>query len=250
MLHKVEDETIRALRHVLLKSRDPAEKVREYEKAYAFWLEMWSSTFSEVEPDKTLHSDPFLTLRELSAIFLRDQVVGLMMYDFRDLRVRAHRDLSYIKHYPPEALARLDAQGHYRVMQGGQLTVHPDWRRSKVGTFMSELLVGLSMKRFLASDASVMIAFTRNDRSTQELAYRYGAAPLCTGHTAYGIQSDVIAFYRGQVQESPVPGIQPLVDRLWSTTTVPRSFSNLPPALASDAEHDLKVVWEGDVEQG
>jgi hypothetical protein len=235
---------IDSLRHVLLKAREPAPgSERDYERAYAFWLSMWRDTFANVNPNLTLHSDVFLRHREVSVVLSDDQAVGLMMYDFRDLRVRAHRDLSAFAHYPEEVIAALRADGHERVMLMGQLTVHPNWRKQRVGPFMSDALVGLSIKRFLESDSTVMIAFTRNDRGTQKLGYRFGAVPLRENHAAHGIPSDVIAFRRDRVKECPLPGMQEIIERLWLRTCVTPHFSNLPKALKVPAANEALAIF-------
>lgn len=243
-MQSIDKQTLQSLRHVLLKARGPGQGTEEdYDKAYSFWLEMWRSTFSEVHADINLQSDLFVTQREVSAIFLRDQVIALQMFDFRDLRLKAHRDLSYFQQFPSEVLTLLLDQGYQQIMRLGQMTVHPDWRRNKVGPFMSELLGGIAINRFLGSTASVMIAITRNDRGTQDLGYSYGAVPLRQGHEAYGIPSDVIAIYRDKARATSMPGMVPVVERLWRETTVARLFSDLPPALSKDAaENDLVVV--------
>lgn len=226
-----------SLQHMLFKAREPAPgQERAYDKAYAFWLEMWRETFASVEPTLTLHSDVFLRHREVSAIFLDGDPIGLIMYDFRDLKVRAHRDLSYFQHYPSEVLDELSARGHTQVMLMGQLAVHPRWRRQTVGPFMSDALVGLSIKRFLASEASAMITFTRNDRGTQRLGYRFGAEALKQDLRAHGIGSDVLAFYRERVCECPTPGMPAIISRLWIDTQVAPRFSNLPAAFHQAAE--------------
>lgn len=243
------DETaVRALRHVLFKTRAPAKGLAgEYERAYAFWRTMWQSTFREVNADVELHSDVFLMHDEASVVLLGDQAVGLMLYDYRDLRVSAHRDLSYFRHYPPDTIETLQAQGVYQVMLAGQLTVHPDWRRRRVGPFMSEALVSLALKRFLSSKFDAMIAFTRNDRNTQELAYRLGARPLRQGHSAYGIASDVVAFYPERVRESPLPQVAGAVRRLWQQTRVPRLSSSVPPALKYRRADNTQHLSDGKV---
>jgi len=212
----IDKETVQSMRHVLLKARGPGRGTEEdYDKAYSFWLEMWRSTFSEVHADINLQSDLFVAQREVSAIFLRDQVIALQMFDFRDLRLKAHRDLSYFQQIPSEVLTLLLDQGHQQIMRVGQMTVHPDWRRNRVGPFMSELLGSMAIHRYLGSTVSVMIALTRNDRGMQDLGYRFGAVPLRQGHEAYGIPSDVIAFFRDKARTTSVPGIAPIVERLW-----------------------------------
>ncbi len=240
LMARVAQTAIDSLHHTLLKAREPTPDMeRDYDKAYAFWLSMWRETFAAVDPSIQVHSDVFVRHREISAVFSHDEVVGLIMYDFRNLRVRAHRDMSHFQHFPSDVIDALHARGHEEVMLMGQLTVHPKWRKKMVGPFMSDLLVGLSVKRFLESNASVMIAFTRNDRGTQDLGYRFGAVPLRVGHEAYGIASDVIAFYRDRVRDCPLPGLPAVIDRLWFGTSVPARFSNLPKALESAPENDV-----------
>jgi hypothetical protein len=212
---------------------------------------MWRSAFAEVDPELRLRSDVFLTQREVSAVFHGDCPVGLMMYDFRDLRMKAHRDMSYFKHYPSDVLEHLLAEGQEEVMMTGQLTVHPDWRKSKIGPFMSDVLMGLSVKRFVDSSASIKLACTRNDRGIQNLCYRFGAVPLRRGHEAYGIPCDVVAFHKGDVRDSDLPGLARIIDRLWTGTSVARLFSNLPPALdRNHADNDLVVIRHGGLSNG
>ncbi|MFT3926260.1 MAG: hypothetical protein QM778_27185 [Myxococcales bacterium] len=243
-MQTIDKQTVQSLRHVLLKARGPGRGTEEdYDKAYSFWLEMWRSTFSEVQADINLQSDMFLTQREVSAIFMGDQVVALQMFDFRDLRLKAHRDLSYFRHFPSEVLKLLLDQGYEQVMSLGQMTVHPDWRRNKVGPFMSEVLAGIAINRFLSTSAAVMVAITRNDRSTQELGYRFGAVPLRRGHEAYGIPSDVIVIQRDKAKGTEMAGMATIIDRLWRESRVARLFSDLPPALnRNTADNDLDVV--------
>jgi hypothetical protein len=237
MQRQIDDDVLDSLRHVLLKARRPGVGTEDaYEKAYDFWLEMWRNAFAQVNPEILLQSDRFVTQREVSAIFLKDEVIGLAMYDFRDLRLKAHRDLSYFQHYPAEALNLLRDQGHEQVMILGQMTVHPEWRRARVGSFMTDLLAGIAVKRFLDSAAPGMLAITRNDRSMHELGYRFGAVPLCRGHEAYGIPSDVVVVHRERALESNLPGLAELIQRVWQRTSVARQFSDLPPSLELRAE--------------
>ena len=113
---------------MLLKARTPGVGTEgDYEKAYEFWLEMWRRTFSEVDPDIQLNSDLFVTQREVSAVFLHDQVIALMGYDFRDIGLKAHRDLSYFRNYPTEVLDELQRE------VGGQLMMADNSRCIQIG---------------------------------------------------------------------------------------------------------------------
>jgi hypothetical protein len=252
MTHAIDPGTIQSLRHVLLQARSPGPGTEtDYERAYAFWFAMWRSTFAEVAPDTVLHSDAFLTQREVSVVLQGERVLGLMMYDFRDLRLKAHRDLGYFSHFPADVIETLKSQGHAQVMMTGQLTVHPDFRKTHAGPFMSDLLMGLSVKRFLSSSLSCKLAFTRNDRGVQDLCYRFGALPLRRGHSAYGLPCDLVAFYRDRACEGNLPGLANVVDRLWATTNLTSLFSALPPALNErPAANDVVVVSRREAQHG
>lgn len=232
-----------ALRHTLIGTHNPPpSQLLDYERSYEFWAETWRATFAEVDAKAVPHSDPFLRQREISTVFDGDSVAGMMMYDWRDLRLRAHREMSFFQDYPDAALARLLAEGHGQVMLMGQLAVHPAWRRSRVGPLMADTLVGLCVRRFLASKASVMVAVTRNDRGTQRLGYRFGAKPLAVGHVAHGIGADAIAFYRDCVHDSDEPAIAELVERLWNGNGAACELSPAPAALMVSPSNDESGV--------
>ena len=84
-------------------------------------------------------------------------------------------------------------------MTMGNLTIAPGWRKSQIGFGVSEILLGLATKRFLASPATALITYTRNNRKTHDLVYRHGGIPLLQGHVSYGHESDIIAIYRVQL---------------------------------------------------
>jgi hypothetical protein len=232
MTSTLDEHELGQLRYVLLKTRGPERgSESEYEIAYRFWFEMWRSTYAELDSGITLWSDTFLGMSEASVVFLGDQAVGLIMYDWRDLRLRAHRDTKFFQNFPAATLDALGARIDGPAMCLGQLTVHPDFRKNRIGGLMSELLVSLSTRRFLASDSPVMLALTRNDRGVNELAFRHGAVALEQGLENHGIGADVVAFYRDRACDSPLPGIASLVDCLWRAIEPSRTPPNFPAKI-------------------
>ena len=202
----VDETLLRSMRYVVLHTAGPVPgQRRAYEQVYAFWRETWHATFAEVAPGRELLSDGFVLHQEACAIFRNERVIGLMLRDFRDLRLRAHRELAVFQHYPPSALDALCDRGLHRVMVTAQLSVHPEFRRRTVGPMVSDALMALSVNRFLASSAAVMVGVTRNDRGVDRLAYRFGAVPLVADLETYGIPSDVVAFHREHMRAYSLP---------------------------------------------
>ena len=75
-----------------------------------------------------------------------------------------------------EARDRILAEGGLACVCSN-LTVASRWRGAVAGLSVKELLLGLSVERFLASDADVMLGTPRNDRNMNGLGYRLGATP-------------------------------------------------------------------------
>lgn len=200
-----------------------------YEATFAFWKSVLIRALIEHAKETGAHySDEFLN-HEIVCIFHENTPIGLFMFDWFDLDLAAHREHSYFKNYPAFIIDQLRQLFHSRVMSMGNLTIAPEWRKSQIGFGISEILLGLATKRFLASPASALITYTRNDRKTHELVYRHGGIPLLKGHVAHGHDSDVIAVYRTAVTPTPVAGIPALVDLLWQKqyNLVPKGLNAL-----------------------
>lgn len=202
-----------------------------YEAAYLFWRDIiLEGLISENLQQQAAHltSDEFVRQHEIHCLFNERQPVGLFAFCWMDLHYRATWQQNYFsQNYPEELLQRLCDQGHKMVMTMGQLVVDPSWRRSKIGPCVSEILVSFAIKRFLESPASILISFSRNNRKTHEMSYRYGANPLIQDRLSYGIASDILAMYKDSVRPCAFPGIQEATDKLWQS----RLCVSLAPAF-------------------
>lgn len=196
----------------------------QYEKYYSVVYKLWRDVVIEglhseglFEAAARLSSDGFCSQQEIHCLFHLDTPVGMFAYRWLDLRFKASIDQSCIKeNYPVEIIDLLQSETEVPVMTMGQMMVHPDWRRVKIGACVTELLAGFAVKRFLESPAEIAISYSRNNRSTHTLCYRYGARPLIKNHVSHGIASDIFAFYRNEICDSPVEGVQTVVNRLYS----------------------------------
>lgn len=183
--------------------------------AFLFWKNVLVQALRDDAKEMGVHySDEFMC-QEIVCIFHKDVVIGLFMFDWYNLSFAAHREHSYFRHYPPFILDQLQHLSHAQVMTMGNLTIAPSWRKSQIGFGASEILLGLATKRFLASPATALITYTRNNRKTHELVYRHGGVPLLQGHMSYGHESDIIAIYRETVKPTSITGIPELVELFW-----------------------------------
>ncbi|HKO91211.1 MAG TPA: hypothetical protein VJU61_08665 [Polyangiaceae bacterium] len=180
------------------------------ESAYDVWREGWRATLLELEGTTELHSDDFSRQDEIGVIASGGQCVAVTGIRWLDLSLPRSLEDSYFKTWPGPAVA---AVAQRFVSVASNTVVHPDWRgtlidapRGQEGdpTRLAFATVALSVRRFVASSADLLIALTRNDRSIDRFAQALGATRLALIQV-HGIDTDVICIERpNATPEGPV----------------------------------------------
>ncbi|MGE0529175.1 MAG: hypothetical protein AB7G93_15790 [Bdellovibrionales bacterium] len=200
----------------LFPTRWPApHAVPKYNETFQFWHTIWEQTFAELKNQRKLYSDDFFRMDEILALSSAGKVVGCFLFGWYDLRIDSHRYHSYFSAYPEELMHMLQSSTSGIVMSMGYLAVAPEWRKSKVGVLVSEALLGLACKRFIASGASHLIAYTRNDRKINDLCYRYGARCAYSNRREHNVSVDIVLMERPDVRFSQDKNVRTFVDELW-----------------------------------
>ncbi|MCA9681729.1 MAG: hypothetical protein KC457_06005 [Myxococcales bacterium] len=190
-----------------------------WRRAYALWHAVRSDGMRSQGMDAeaaVLGSDAFVEQDEFVCLSHGDEVIGLYMFRWFDMTLRSSLEHSHIRKFPPELIDELVANGCRSLMCVGHLAVDPAWRRSRIGFGVAEVLVGFSMLRFFESQADVAITYSRNNRKTNEMAYRHGAVALCRGVEAFRGESDIVAWFPDTACLSPLPGIETIARNLWN----------------------------------
>ncbi len=185
------------------------EYLELYNRVYEFWhyfmgMEMRSENLTELT--EKLASDGFMLFGDIYVLVYmplrRDgdkaeaaekrEIVGIFCFDDKDVTSSAVLGQSYFKHYPKDILRDYILPSK-KVMTIGHLLVHPEWRRSKIGIGLSDILVWFMHQRFLDSGANLMIYFTRNNRGTNDLGKKFGGKAILKNCEYGGLTADIIA---------------------------------------------------------
>lgn len=189
-----------------------------YNKSYIFWREMMKEAFNSEnlkELAEKLTSDDFVRHEEFVCLFFENEPVGLLMFDWMDFQSQSAVEHSYFSRYPDGIVDDIKNQSHRIIMTIGHLTVHPDWRKSKIGPGISEILTGFMTRRFLESHATALVFLTRNTRSTNNLGQEHGGKCLKKNFNLYGVSADVIIIYRHTIKPSNMKGVTEITEHLW-----------------------------------
>lgn len=203
-------------KHVLLSPKHPRNlsEVTVSNLAYSLWKRIWLETFQELTGEQTIKSDTFLSHEEISCLLFKENIVGLVLHNFIDLRLLAQKDHSYFKCYPESVVKQIET-GHPKKMIMSNLTLSPEFRRSNTSIPLADVLIGLTIERFKSSGRDELVSYTHNKRKINDLVYRFGAKPLDQNQRAHNTDVDFIVINKNQIKTSPIPGVQPLIDDLF-----------------------------------
>ena len=170
-----------------------------YDEAYKFFhhfmgIEMRSEKLTDIE--SKLSSDAYMLFEDIFVLAYPEvngelKIVGLFCFDTKDVTSQAMLGQSSFKAYPVEILEKY-IHASEKIMTIGHLLVHPEWRRSKIGIGLSDVLVWFMHKRFAESGADLMIYFTRNNRGTDDLGTKFGGKVVVANYNYGGLDAHII----------------------------------------------------------
>lgn len=183
-----------------------------YNQAYNLWKSVWAETYEALDGLDHLCSDDFTRQDEILCLFSGRKCVALVFFRFIDLQDHAHRDDTYFKVWPDEAMTGLKREGS-KVLLGSYITTDESVRRGSLGISIKDLLVNLSVKKFIASSANAMTGVMRNNKGMSKCVYNVGAETLVQNHMAHNVSVDIVAYFKKTVRVAEEYKF--LVDRLW-----------------------------------
>lgn len=197
------------------------QQLAAYQKARELWLSITKRALKEEKNDQlaeTLTDAPFIAFDEFATLFYHDNPIGLFM--FRWITIDEIKPL-FSNSIGEKLLSKLTHTLHEnhitKIMTMGNLVVLPNWRRSKIGFGIADMLMHFALTRFLESFAQLLLTTTRNNRSTNSLCYRQGGIKFADNNTVYGAPSDVVVFYRDNVKPHSVNEINLHSKKLWQS---------------------------------
>ena len=200
----------------VINTRNPSseDELQKCESAYQLWKKAWQGTFRELNVGKSLFSDDFLD-RELGGLFLGNEAVGFLLYNWFEINRSYHCEHSYFENYPSELMEELLISGYKKIMVISYMTLKDDWRKPFTDLPISELLTSFAVKRFVESEAQVLVGYFRNDRKTNEMFYRHGGIPLIKDIKRYNVAVDFASITKAAATSSTFPGVADIANRLW-----------------------------------
>lgn len=194
---------------VVLPGSDPdPQYITYYNSAYECWYNVWKDAFKELDMKRQMHSDDFTRQTEINCLFYGTQCIALLFLRWADFKTLAIKDDSYFKLWTHEDFDKLTKYGS-DILIISNTTVHQNWRGKDLTISIKDLILYLTIQRFLSSSASAMTAVTRNTRGIDKMIERFGAVMFKKDIPNFN-NTDLVnigAFYRKDMTEGTDPEV-------------------------------------------
>jgi hypothetical protein len=183
---------------------------------YNYWKIFWDDVFLKNGSKTTINSDSFRRQNIISVIQYNEEIVGMHLYSLYNLQSFCDLNHSYIsKSYNEMFINYLKENSLNKLMSLEFLTVNNQWRKSKYGFSVAELIANLSLNFLNTLDAQCSVAPSRSDVGVTDLSIKLGAKVICENVNMHNTPCDLIIFLKNQTKESRNERIKMLTNILW-----------------------------------
>lgn len=194
----------------------PVKYQNEYDSVYKLWKELWIEDRKNSNVIDKLYSNEFTRQDNILCIFHRGHCVGMTFLRWFDFQNQTSFDDSSYDIWPKDILDVLTKNGS-QVAAVTNLAISKDFRKKRFNTSWKDLLISLSCKRTLFSNATALSAMMRVKRGMGKVAKRCGGECLYSNFP-YKIEDetvDLIAFYTNKPLKHIDSNIEYLTNYLW-----------------------------------
>ena len=189
----------------------------EHLKAYYCWKESWSFAFTEeMKLKEKLYSDNFSRQDQIVSLFYQNECVGLACSRYIDLNNPIALDDSFFKAWPDSAIDKVRKMGGV-LSTASSFTIGKKFRGKGQIIRWKHLMIELFVRNFKFSNADLMVAATRKNKSNDILTYISGANPIETDLSYQNIPGEImdIVYWKNPVVSLSTSEISRLADRVW-----------------------------------
>ena len=173
-------------------SRERELRKKSWEMWEPFWRDIYASVGSEYKPNP----DDFLRQDIIHVLEHNEKVVGLLCSSFYDLTCEINQRHSYMKFYNLDFFQHLIKADRSQTMTFEYLSLHPDFRKSKINLALAPILFRCGIEFFKQSRADSMIVTARNDVKVNEILYGLGFHAVQEKTLQRNFECDLIALFK------------------------------------------------------
>ena len=164
---------------------------RLFQLAYSFWKKLWLETYRELVGLDKINSDSFLSSYRVVCVFNDIEVVAIGLIHNFDFSNPLQKELSYFNAFSDKSLDSIFSK-YKRISSIDNIAISPNYRKKGI----VQLLFHEIYKIFIETSSDILVAYTRNNRSINKVAYDLGASSLDKNILNHAVKTDIIFFDR------------------------------------------------------
>lgn len=194
------------------------DEIEDYNKSFLLWNKVWLETRREVDEKLATPSDSFSRQSEILVLFAGARPIATCCHRYVDLRhlCTVHDSFFSSTIWPDSVKAIVPSLGRTCVL-GSHIFIDPDFRRSKCGLPIKDILCSLYLAHIDGTKPDVLLGMTRIDRGIDKVFHNSGAVSLHENVSWYQIPVDLIALFPKEIPITLDPRYQELVRTIGGT---------------------------------
>lgn len=195
-----------------VKPRDARGSFEDLNSIY----QLWNSTHSAVT-NGAVHADQFLRNDVAVGIFSGPRAVACHLYGFFNIESEAARASRYFGSISESTWDYLWQHEFKNLMSLEFLSVDPEFRKSKVGFSLGEVLISLGQRFVMSTGLDACTGVSRVDVKVERTAESLGFRTVQRGLQIYGYECSFQVSPWREVKAPSDPQVLDVVNQLWAT---------------------------------
>lgn len=194
------------------------DELDDYNRSFQLWNKVWLETRREVDDRLATPSDSFSRQSEILVLFAGARPIATVCHRYIDLRHLCAINDSFFSPsiWPDSVRAMVPSLGRTCVL-GSHIFIDPDFRRSKCGLPIKDIVCSLSLAHIDGTKPDVLLGMTRIDRGIDKVFHNSGAISLHENVSWYQIPVDLIALFPREIPITLDPRYEELVRTIGGT---------------------------------
>lgn len=189
------------------------------DQAYNFWQSFWNQVFKDNQTDSITKEDTYIKQDIIAAITYKGEIVALHLYTFYNLNSSICANNPYLKIIPTEKFKKFENNGLKTGMAMEYLSVNKEFRKSKIGFSLGDVLIGLGLNLVRYLNVDCVFGITRDDRGVDKISEKFGGQSFHSGFNLHNTPCSFSVISSKTCLQNPDPFVANFIQNLWKKRT-------------------------------
>jgi len=191
---------------------------------YNFWTQQWHQAFNRSGNPKKGWEDHFMRQDLATAISVKGQIVGCLLFTFYDVGSRAARGSEYFSYITEPTIQKLRSAGLKDVMTVEYLAIDENFSRNSLQISLGKVIISLAAYVAENQAMEALISMPISGTKVDKMLANIGAQIIQPDIKKYGYTLNLMMARTQPSEKGRDQAVRQVTDHLWSRR---RDYSNI-----------------------